>query len=499
MGDEFRLWLKFTSEPVFHKSAGGDTVIVEGYCTTEALDSDGQKMSLKAVEEAWPEYWKYANIREMHDAKKAAGVGIDFRKDDKGMWLRAEIVASEAVKLVRKGVYKGFSLGGKILTLIGNEITKIIINEVSTVDRPSCPEAQFSLAKFAKVSSAPQPTEVTMPDPVVPAPAPAAEVAPTPAAAKPRDLAKSLSLVTWLVSVLQHLADGDMAMAFEIAQEGHLGPQKAKIDSARKLIGEAMSEIAAQEVAEMDAVPGAVEGAEPAAGEAQPVEEAAKLAKAAASEEHVKAIGAVRKALNKLAEAAGVGPEDCGKCAKLHKALSVHHAALGKTIAAHKEAMGEGTYAAMCKTHEAMGKALAGEDEAKPAKDGEKPPKDEPAKDAPAKDEPKDENAEKLAKMAKDFPALEKRATDAEAELAKAAKRIAELEAQPAAPKGAVRELPAGIVVVAKEQDGATKDLAKRAQHIEDLKTAAKGGNVKDVIALGQAMLNDGLIDGGTL
>jgi hypothetical protein len=58
---------------------------------------------------------------------------------------------------VTTGVYKGFSIGGKVLARDSKDkkiITKIALNEISLVDRPSNPEARFDVWKAAAVDPA---------------------------------------------------------------------------------------------------------------------------------------------------------------------------------------------------------------------------------------------------------------------------------------------------------------------------------------------------------
>jgi len=123
-----------------------DERIVGGYASTEAEDSQGEIVELKAIKEAWADYWKWANIREMHQLS-AVGVGKEYIFDNKGVWITAKIVDDDAWKKVKEGVYKGFSIGGKILEKVGKVIKKLVIDEISIVDRPANPECVFTLIK----------------------------------------------------------------------------------------------------------------------------------------------------------------------------------------------------------------------------------------------------------------------------------------------------------------------------------------------------------------
>jgi phage head maturation protease len=125
--------------------------MVWGYASTEAIDAHGETVTKAAVEAALDDYMEFANIREMH-ALSAVGVAEEASVDDKGLWIGAKIVDDTAWGKVTSGVYKGFSIGGKTLGRDPDNkkiITKIALNEISLVDRPSNPEARFDVWKAA--------------------------------------------------------------------------------------------------------------------------------------------------------------------------------------------------------------------------------------------------------------------------------------------------------------------------------------------------------------
>lgn len=120
--------------------------IVEGYATTEALDAQGEIVSKDAITNALPDYMKFGNIREMHQAK-AAGVVQATQIDEKGLRIIGKIVDNDAWIKVKEKVYKGFSIGGKMLEKVGDTITSLQLTEISLVDRPANPEALITLWK----------------------------------------------------------------------------------------------------------------------------------------------------------------------------------------------------------------------------------------------------------------------------------------------------------------------------------------------------------------
>lgn len=120
--------------------------IVEGYASTEALDSQGERVSLDALKKAFVPYMKFANIREMH-TNSAVGVAKSGEFDDKGLYLSAKVVDDNAWNKVKEGVYKGFSIGGNKISKVDNVITELDLTEISLVDRPANPEAVFDVYK----------------------------------------------------------------------------------------------------------------------------------------------------------------------------------------------------------------------------------------------------------------------------------------------------------------------------------------------------------------
>lgn len=126
------------------------TIKVFGYASTADEDADGETITPEAMKAALPDYMKWGAVREMHQAK-AAGTAIQAEVQDDGKtYFGAHVVDSEAVKKVKTGVYKGFSVGGKITErddLNKAIITGIKLVEVSLVDRPCNPEAKFTMFK----------------------------------------------------------------------------------------------------------------------------------------------------------------------------------------------------------------------------------------------------------------------------------------------------------------------------------------------------------------
>jgi len=125
--------------------------MVYGYASTEALDAQGEVVQLAAIEAALPDYMRFANIREMHQLS-AVGVAKDVDVDEKGLYLEAKVVDDAAWAKVKEGVYKGFSIGGRVTKRDGANrklITGVELSEISLVDRPANPEALIDAYKAA--------------------------------------------------------------------------------------------------------------------------------------------------------------------------------------------------------------------------------------------------------------------------------------------------------------------------------------------------------------
>lgn len=166
--------------------------LVSGIATSEALDSYGDIIRITAIEAALPDYLEFGNIREMH-GPSAVGVVKDheLNKKEKHLYITVKVVDDNAWNKVTEAVYKGFSIGGRIIEAVplkvkvpkdmvdtgyidekvlkdyangvktcadeetvevftgGYEILKLELIEISLVDRPACPEALIDSFKTA--------------------------------------------------------------------------------------------------------------------------------------------------------------------------------------------------------------------------------------------------------------------------------------------------------------------------------------------------------------
>lgn len=139
------------------------TLIVSGIASSESVDSDGEVILSKAIADAIPDYMKFGAVREMHN-NSACGTALSMMVVNDKTMFEALVVDPIAVKKINTGVYKGFSIGGKVTHR--NAVNKNIIEglklvEVSLVDRPANPESIFTMVKFDDVEEAPPETSAT--------------------------------------------------------------------------------------------------------------------------------------------------------------------------------------------------------------------------------------------------------------------------------------------------------------------------------------------------
>ena len=128
--------------------------MVYGYASTETVDSSGEIVKKSAIEEALEDYLSWGNVREMH-ALSAVGKTVEASVDDIGLFIGAHIVDDAAWKKIKAGVYNGFSIGGKVLARDPKNrkiVTKVLLNEISIVDRPCNPDAKFDIWKAVGLS-----------------------------------------------------------------------------------------------------------------------------------------------------------------------------------------------------------------------------------------------------------------------------------------------------------------------------------------------------------
>ncbi len=123
-----------------------DEQMVYGYASTSDLDSQGDIVSTEAMKGALDGYLRFPTIREMHQAK-AVGTTKEASVDANGLFIGAKIVDKDAWLKVKEGVYRAFSIGGRIMKRTAEIVDEMRLTEISLVDVPANEHAVITLFK----------------------------------------------------------------------------------------------------------------------------------------------------------------------------------------------------------------------------------------------------------------------------------------------------------------------------------------------------------------
>ena len=228
------------------------TIKVWGFASSEAVDSDGETITADAMKAALPDYMKFGAVREMHQ-NSAAGTAIEANVDEMGKtFFGAHIVDPVAVKKVQTGVYKGFSIGGKVT--VRDDLNKTIIKgiklvEVSLVDRPANPEAVFTMYKAEEGGDLKKTDGAAIPEDPDPAPDEAVKVL----VIGGDPLRKGMYSVGELASLLSAVSWVATDAEYESQYEGDASPIPVALREWLASGCKIFMEMAAEEVAEMQA------------------------------------------------------------------------------------------------------------------------------------------------------------------------------------------------------------------------------------------------------
>jgi hypothetical protein len=136
------------------------TLRIRGVASSETVDADGEIILASAMKQAIPGFLAHGTgaLREMHSASSAAGTVDEVAFDDKTKTTKivASMVDKGAIDKVIKGVYKGLSVGGRVVERLAENakvISKVNWLELSLVDRPSNPTSTFSIYKVGNPNS----------------------------------------------------------------------------------------------------------------------------------------------------------------------------------------------------------------------------------------------------------------------------------------------------------------------------------------------------------
>lgn len=170
MAKQFLKFGRFTKV----EAAEDGSCTVTGILTSEALDSDNERCDYATTK---PYYMKWSdacskrshgkslgNVREQHDAKKAAGklIALHFDDEEKRIYGTAKIVDPTTAMKCMEGVLTGFSHLGTYVDVWkanGERWYTADPREQSVVDEPANPEAIFDVDEAVKVALSDAPLE----------------------------------------------------------------------------------------------------------------------------------------------------------------------------------------------------------------------------------------------------------------------------------------------------------------------------------------------------
>ena len=153
---------------------GGNDLIVAGYASVEVVDKQGDVITKEALKDAFRKFMEnpsYRNVQLAHSNIQVGDVVPNYTDsegrlwksevDDVGMFvvvqLRNDIEKAKEVSAeIRKGVLRGFSIGGQAFKRVRKsdpkrgdyqEISKLELHEITICEKGINPEATFSILK----------------------------------------------------------------------------------------------------------------------------------------------------------------------------------------------------------------------------------------------------------------------------------------------------------------------------------------------------------------
>lgn len=131
-----------------------DSIYIEGYASTNDVDRAGDVVSTSVWEKGIQNYLKNPIILAHHDHDDPVGRMVDYRIDEKGLWIKARVsAAAEIFNLVKDKVLTAFSIGFRVVDAEYNAAAEIFmvkeleLVEISIVSVPCNQNTIFSLAK----------------------------------------------------------------------------------------------------------------------------------------------------------------------------------------------------------------------------------------------------------------------------------------------------------------------------------------------------------------
>ena len=146
---------RFIYGPEFTRAGDDDKWIIEGYASTDAVDSYNEIVDPEAFRGSLERFLEFPVALAMHSwFEVAIGKVVEAEIRDKGLWVKVEISKSapQIWTLIQEGILKAFSIGfsGTKIEMTDDDRPdvwkEIELLEISVVNVPANREALFSVA-----------------------------------------------------------------------------------------------------------------------------------------------------------------------------------------------------------------------------------------------------------------------------------------------------------------------------------------------------------------
>ena len=131
-----------------------DSIYIEGYASTNDVDRSKDVIPTSVWEAGIQNYLKNPILLAQHDHDDPIGRMVDYKIDQKGLWIKARIsAAAEIFNLVKDEVLTAFSVGFRIMDAEYNAAAEVFVIkelelvEISVVSVPANQNTLFSLSK----------------------------------------------------------------------------------------------------------------------------------------------------------------------------------------------------------------------------------------------------------------------------------------------------------------------------------------------------------------
>lgn len=146
---------KFTAKALPQDDAEDQSILIEGYASTNDKDRHGDVVPTAVWEKGLQEYLKNPVILAYHNHTMPVGKMVEHSVDAKGLWIKAKIsdAAGDVYKLIKKGILSAFSIGFRIKDAEYNAAAEVFLvkdlelHEISVVSVPANQNTLFNLAK----------------------------------------------------------------------------------------------------------------------------------------------------------------------------------------------------------------------------------------------------------------------------------------------------------------------------------------------------------------